>query len=96
MKAVTIREHGGLDRLALDEQYPDPTAGLGEVVVRVRATSLNYHDVFTLRGMPGIRIPMPCIMGLDLAKSTRLARASRAGGSATACWSIPSTARRGG
>jgi alcohol dehydrogenase len=36
-------------------------------VVAVRATSLNYHDVFTLRGMPGIRIPMPAIMGLDTA-----------------------------
>jgi alcohol dehydrogenase len=67
MRAVTIREHGGLDRLALDERYPDPAAGPGEVVLRVRATALNYHDVFTLRGMPGIKIPMPCIMGLDLA-----------------------------
>jgi alcohol dehydrogenase len=35
--------------------------------VAVRATSLNYHDVFTLRGMPGITIPMPAIMGLDVA-----------------------------
>jgi alcohol dehydrogenase len=33
----------------------------------VRATALNYHDVFTRRGMPGIRIPMPGIMGLDVA-----------------------------
>src|SRR5207248_4346860 len=29
--------------------------------------SLNYHDVFTRRGMPGIRIGMPAIMGLDVA-----------------------------
>jgi alcohol dehydrogenase len=36
-------------------------------VLRVRAASLNYHDVFTRRGMPGIRIPMPAIMGLDVA-----------------------------
>ena len=33
----------------------------------MRATSLNYHDVFTLRGMPGITIPMPAVMGLDVA-----------------------------
>jgi alcohol dehydrogenase len=33
----------------------------------VCATSLNYHDVFTRRGMPGIRIAMPAIMGLDVA-----------------------------
>ena len=37
------------------------------MVVRVRASSLNYHDVFTRRGMPGIKVPMPLIMGLDVA-----------------------------
>jgi alcohol dehydrogenase len=67
VRAVTIHDHGGLDRLVYDEHFPDPQAGPGEVVVAVRATSLNYHDVFTLRGMPGIRIPMPAIMGLDTA-----------------------------
>jgi alcohol dehydrogenase len=67
MRAVTIHAHGDLDRLVYDEQFPDPRPGPGEVVVAVRATSLNYHDVFTLRGMPGITIPMPAIMGLDLA-----------------------------
>ena len=35
--------------------------------MRVRASSLNYHDVFTRRGMPGIKVPMPLIMGLDVA-----------------------------
>ena len=35
--------------------------------MRVRATSLNYHDIFTRRGMPGIKMPMPAIMGLDFA-----------------------------
>jgi alcohol dehydrogenase len=67
MRAVTFREHGGLDRLVYDEHFPDPDPGASEVVVSVRATSLNYHDVFTLRGMPGITIPMPGIMGLDVA-----------------------------
>jgi alcohol dehydrogenase len=41
--------------------------GAGDVVLRVRATALNYHDVFTRRGMPGIKIAMPAIMGLDVA-----------------------------
>lgn len=67
MRAVTVREHGGLERLRYEEDFPDPRPGPGEVVVAVRATSLNYHDVFTLRGMPGITIPMPAIMGLDVA-----------------------------
>ena len=33
----------------------------------MRATSFNYHDVFTVRGMPGIKVPMPMIIGLDIA-----------------------------
>ena len=66
MKALVLREHGaGGARLETD--FPDPVPGEGDVVVRVRATSLNYHDVFTRRGMPGIRIAMPAIMGLDVA-----------------------------
>ena len=67
MRALVIREHGGLDKLALETDFPDPVAGPGDVIVRVRATSLNYHDVFTRRGMPGIKIPFPVIMGLDIA-----------------------------
>ena len=35
--------------------------------MRVRACTLNYHDIFTRRGMPGIKVPMPAIMGLDFA-----------------------------
>jgi alcohol dehydrogenase len=39
----------------------------GHVVIRVKATSFNYHDVFTVRGMPGIKVPLPMIIGLDMA-----------------------------
>lgn len=67
MKALVLREHGGNDRLRLETDFPDPVPGEGDVVLRVRGTSLNYHDVFTRRGMPGIKIPMPAIMGLDVA-----------------------------
>ena len=66
MKALVLREHGG-GGLRLETDFPDPVPGEGDVVLRVRATSLNYHDVFTRRGMPGIRIAMPAIMGLDVA-----------------------------
>ncbi len=67
MRAVCLHEQGGLDKLTLEENFPDPVAGEGQVVIRVRATSLNYHDVFTCRGMPGIKVPMPMIVGLDTA-----------------------------
>jgi len=56
-----------MEKLALEEDFPDPVIGARDVLLRVRAASVNYHDVFTRRGMPGIRIPMPCIMGLDIA-----------------------------
>jgi alcohol dehydrogenase len=66
MKAFVLRAHAP-EGARLEADFPDPVAGEGDVVVRVRATSLNYHDVFTRRGMPGIRIAMPAIMGLDVA-----------------------------
>lgn len=67
MKAIVIEDHGGPEVLKLDPGFPDPEPGPEDVIVRVRSTSLNYHDIFTRRGMPGIKIPMPAIMGLDLA-----------------------------
>ena len=66
MRALVLREHGA-SGLSLETAFPDPAPGDGDVVLRVRAASLNYHDVFTRRGMPGIRIPMPAIIGLDVA-----------------------------
>ena len=45
----------------------DPVPGPDDVILKLRATTLNYHDIFTRRGMPGIKVPMPCIMGVDFA-----------------------------
>src|SRR5262252_7839485 len=67
MKALVLRKHGGLEDLAVINDYPMPTATAGHVVIRVRASSFNYHDVFTVRGMPGIKVPLPVVLGLDLA-----------------------------
>src|ERR671923_2189111 len=67
MRAVVLYEHGGPEQLVYEEHFPDPQAGPGEVVLRVQAASLNYHDVFTRRGMPGIKLKLPLIIGLDLA-----------------------------
>src|ERR1700682_1401297 len=67
MKALVLRKHGGLDELEVVGDYPTPQAGEGHVVIRVRAASFNYHDVFTVRGMPGIKVPLPVLIGLDMA-----------------------------
>lgn len=66
MRAVVLREHGDNDKLEYVTDYPTPKAGPGDVVVRVKASSINYHDVFTRRGMPGIKVPLPVIIGLDV------------------------------
>ena len=67
MKALVLRRHGGLDELEVVSDYPTPSAAAGHVVIRVRASSFNYHDLFTVRGMPGIKVPLPVILGLDMA-----------------------------
>jgi alcohol dehydrogenase len=67
MRAMVLTEHGGLDKLVMEANYPDPKPGEGQVVIKVGACSLNYHDVFTVRGMPGIKVPVPVIIGLDVA-----------------------------
>src|SRR5437870_13762197 len=67
MKALLLRKHGDIQDLAVVDDHPKPAAAEGHVVIRVRASSFNYHDVFTVRGMPGIKVPLPVIIGLDMA-----------------------------
>jgi NADPH:quinone reductase-like Zn-dependent oxidoreductase len=67
MKALLLRRHGGLADLELVDDHPMPRAAEGYVVIRVKASSFNYHDVFTMRGMPGIKVPLPVVLGLDMA-----------------------------
>ena len=67
MNALVLRKHGGLDELEVVSDHPLPAAVPGHVVIRVRASSFNYHDVFTVRGMPGIKVPLPVVVGLDMA-----------------------------
>ena len=67
MKAVVLKQHGVIDSLEYVTDFPDPKVADGHVVIRVGATSFNYHDIFTVRGMPGIKVPFPMIIGLDIA-----------------------------
>ncbi|WP_208603286.1 quinone oxidoreductase family protein [Caballeronia sordidicola] len=67
MKALVLNEHGDLDQLHVVSDKPVPKATSGHVVIRVRASSFNYHDVFTVKGMPGIKVPFPVVIGLDMA-----------------------------
>jgi NADPH:quinone reductase-like Zn-dependent oxidoreductase len=62
VKAVRIHEDGGLDVLRY-EDAPDPVPGRGEVVIRVRAASLNHLDIWVRKGLPSV--PKPRILGAD-------------------------------
>ena len=66
MKAIVFDEHGSIDVLKYRD-IEEPDLQPGEVRVAVRACSLNYHDVFTRQGMPGIKVPLPGIPGCDCA-----------------------------
>src|SRR6266567_433356 len=67
MKAVVLQQHGGLDQLKYVTNFPDPVVTDGHVVICFNASSLNYHNVTTVRGMPGIKVPLPIIIALDMA-----------------------------
>ena len=62
MLAVRIHDDGGPDVLVL-EDVPDPVAGPGEVLVRLRASALNHLDVWIRKGLPSV--PKPRILGAD-------------------------------
>ncbi len=64
MQAARIHEHGGPEVLRI-EDIPVPEAGPGEVLLRVLAVSLNHLDLWVRRGMPGVSVPFPRILGCD-------------------------------
>ena len=71
MKAWQIRGEYGIDKLQRVE-VPEPTAGEGQVVVAMRAASLNFRDLVTVRGFPGAKAPpalVPCSDGAGVVHS---------------------------
>jgi NADPH:quinone reductase-like Zn-dependent oxidoreductase len=62
MKAIRIHEDGGPEVLRY-EDAPDPEPGPGEVLVRLRAASLNHLDLWIRKGLPSV--PKPRILGAD-------------------------------
>jgi zinc-binding alcohol dehydrogenase/oxidoreductase len=62
MKAIRIHEDGGPEVLRY-EDAPDPEPGLGEVLVQLRAASLNRLDLWVRSGRPSV--PKPRILGAD-------------------------------
>jgi NADPH:quinone reductase-like Zn-dependent oxidoreductase len=66
VRALTISAHGGLDRLELRDDLPEPSLGADtDVRVRVRAAALNHLDLFVVGGLPNVHITPPWIIGSD-------------------------------
>jgi NADPH:quinone reductase-like Zn-dependent oxidoreductase len=62
VRAVRIHEDGGPEVLRLEEA-PDPVAGPGDVLIRLKAAGLNRIDLWVRRGLPSV--PKPRILGAD-------------------------------
>jgi NADPH:quinone reductase-like Zn-dependent oxidoreductase len=68
MKAIVVHQYGGPEVLKF-EDYPDPVAGPGEVLVRVAATSVNPIDYKRRAGLTKDFYPItfPGLIGVDVA-----------------------------
>jgi NADPH:quinone reductase-like Zn-dependent oxidoreductase len=60
MKVYEIREATGIDAVRLAER-PDPKPGYGQLLIKVKAASLNYRDLAVARGGYGRGVPSPVI-----------------------------------
>jgi len=70
MKAAIFRQHGGPDVLEYAD-VPEPRIRANEVLVEVRACALNHLDIWARKGLPGIDIPLPHILGNDVSGVVR-------------------------
>jgi NADPH:quinone reductase-like Zn-dependent oxidoreductase len=62
VKAIRIHEDGGPEVLRYEEA-PDPVPGTGQVLIDLRAASLNHLDIWVRKGLPSV--PKPRILGAD-------------------------------
>ena len=70
MNAIVFEQHGGPEVLNFAE-VADPQIKANEVLVEVRACALNHLGVWVRNGLPGIKIPLPHILGNDVAGVVR-------------------------
>jgi NADPH:quinone reductase-like Zn-dependent oxidoreductase len=64
MKAVRIHQFGGSEVLTYEE-IPDPQLRKDQVLISVKACSLNHLDLWVRKGLPGVKLPH--IPGSDIA-----------------------------
>ena len=66
MRAITIDAHGGLEQLRFRDDLAEPAISAdNDVRVRLQAAALNHIDLWSLQGVPSVRIVPPWILGAD-------------------------------
>ncbi|MGD8329616.1 MAG: zinc-binding dehydrogenase [Acidobacteriota bacterium] len=64
MQAAVIDEHGTVEQVKVAD-VPAPELTPGTVRVELRAAALNHLDLFVVRGIPGLELPKPHVLGAD-------------------------------
>jgi NADPH:quinone reductase-like Zn-dependent oxidoreductase len=66
MRGLTISAHGGLDQIEYRDDLADPVLHrASDVRIRMRTAALNHLDLFLLKGLPGVTITPPWVLGAD-------------------------------
>ncbi len=66
MKATVFKEHGSVDKLVYTD-FAEPEISSSEVLVNVKACGINHLDIWVREGMPGVTLPLPHILGCEIA-----------------------------
>ena len=66
MRALICNELGSTDQLVIEE-WPDPVAGPGEVLVKLHAAGINFPDILVIKGLYQVKIEPPFIPGNEAA-----------------------------
>ncbi len=64
MKALQCVELAGPEKLILSD-IEDPKPGNGEVLIEIKAASVNFPDVLMIQGLYQVQPPMPFIPGAE-------------------------------
>ena len=65
MRAIVTTRNGDVSAMKVEER-PDPAPAAGQVLVRVKASGLNFADILARQGLYPDAPPKPCIMGYEV------------------------------
>jgi NADPH:quinone reductase-like Zn-dependent oxidoreductase len=65
LKAVQIHQHGGVDQLRYEERADPEIKSADDAIIKLKAAALNHIDIWVRRGLTGVAVPFPHILGAD-------------------------------